>query len=927
MRITLKTIEESIAPLGGRVSYDIEFIFELLAAYGRSAGNITRLKNGSLNVAEDKDRDVVQKNIVFFRPVTNDENLYEVIDTLKSDQAVVRYSTRFVIVTDYEQLLAIDTKTNETLDIPIREINKYFTFFLPWAGMEKALYVGENHADIKAAYKMSKLFDEIVSYNHHANDANYWHGLNVFFSRLLFCFFAEDTEIFEKGQFTRSIESHTQFDGSDLAEYLDELFFAFDAEDKEGYPAHIAAFPYVNGGLFHESHESPKFNTKARQLLVECGSLDWSDINPDIFGSMIQAVVNPGQRAGLGMHYTSVPNIMKTIEPLFLDELKEAFNKYYDDKNRLERLLTRISNIKVFDPACGSGNFLIIAYKELRKLEHALLQRIDELSDHHARLEMFSRINIENFYGIEIDDFAHEVAILSLWLAKHQMNLEFKQKFGAAIALIPLKESGNIVRGNAARLDWNKVCPNEPHLPKHARLQQGKLIVDDHEQAQLLNADEKEWDEIYLISNPPYLGGKLQDANQKKDAALTLGKLPKYKDLDYIAIWFYKAAVYLRDNHNAGFAFVSTNSLFQGTQVPKIWPYILECGLEITFAFKDFKWTNNATNSAAVICSIVGVRKVGRKYEKFIEESTTRKTAANVNPYLIDAPNLIIESRTKSMSGFPPMLAGNSTYDDGHLILSREEYRNFIQKYPELVQLIKKLSGSYEFINGIERYCFWIDTPAKLELANKYEEMRHRFDKVREFRKNGGSTAQTVVDKPWRFALTKTSDTQTLLIPRVSSNRREYFPMGLVGPDTIVLNSAYAIFDASLEIFGLLTSKMHLAWTRLFAGRLKSDVRYSTGVVYNTFPIRPLTEHEKQDIKTKVISVLDAREQHSEMTLAEMYDPDKMPEDLRAAHHELDEAVDGIYRKKPFENDEERLAHLFGLYEQMTAKEKDTILV
>jgi hypothetical protein len=925
MRLTLKTIEETVAPLGRRQSYDKDFIFELLAAYGRSAGNIARLKNGSLNVAENKERDVAQKNIIFFRPVTDGDNLYSTIDALKSDPTVVRYSIRFVIVTDYHQLLAIDTKTNETLDISIAEINKYYTFFLPWAGMEKSQYVVENHADIKAAYKMSKLFDEIVSYNHHTGDAAYYHGLNVFFSRLLFCFFAEDTEIFQKGQFTTVLESYTQTDGSDLHEYLDELFFALDAEDKEGYPAHIADFPYVNGGLFHTNHKTPRFNTKARQLILECGQLDWSDINPDIFGSMIQAVVNPGQRAGLGMHYTSVPNIMKTIEPLFLNELKNELNKYYDDKSKLEKLLGRIGNIKVFDPACGSGNFLVIAYKELRKLEHAILERIDELTQHQTNRVMFSRINIENFYGIEIDDFAHEVAILSLWLAKHQMNLEFKQKFGAEIPLIPLREAGNIVHGNAARLDWKKVCPNEPHFPKHVLLQQGKLIADDHEQAQLLDAEERECDEIYLISNPPYLGSSLQGKSQKEDMKLVLGGFRSWKNLDYIAIWFKKGSDYVRGT-KAALAFVTTNSVTQGEQVSMLWPEILR-QIEIGYAYRSFKWTNSAKNSAGVTVAIISLRGI-TSAEKYIYEGGLLKSVKHINAYLLDAPDTYFYRRRLQISGLTECVMGSKPTDGGYLILDQNDYRSLIAEYPEAQAYIKKFMGAGDYLSGTTRYCLWI-SDSDVESAMRIRPIAERLVKVAEFREGRKETPSTVeyAKFPHRFRQRAHKNTTFIIIPTVTSERREYIPIGFLDKDTVASNAANVIYDAPAWLFGIISSKMHITWVRAVAGQLETRIRYSSAIVYNNFPVPPLTVSEKKDIETKVLGVLDAREHHSEMTLAELYDPDKMPEDLRTAHAELDEAVDQLYRKKPFESDEERLSYLFDLYEQMATKEKEAVLV
>jgi hypothetical protein len=920
MRITLKGIEESIAPLGGRSQYDREFIFELLRAYGRSSSNITRLKNGSLNVADDPAEDVAQKNIVFFRPVTRGENLYATIDALRSDQTVVRYSTRFVIVTDYKQLLAIDTKTNETLDTPVKEVNKYFTFFLPWAGMEKSQYVAENHVDIKAAYKMSKLFDEIVSYNHHAGKAEYYHSLNVFFCRLLFCFFAEDTEIFEKGQFTRGMESHTQTDGSDLAEYLDELFFALDAEDKEGYPSHIRAFPYVNGGLFHVTHKAPLFNAKARNLIIECGKLNWSDINPDIFGSMIQTVVNPGQRATLGMHYTSVPNIMKTIEPLFLDDLKEEFNNHYDNKNKLEKLLGRIGNIKVFDPACGSGNFLIIAYKELRKLEHALLERIDDLTPHQTNRVMFSRISIENFYGIEIDDFAHEVAILSLWLAKHQMNLEFKQKFGVEIPLIPLREVGNIVHGNAAKLDWNEICPNRPGLPGHARLQQSKLIENEHEQAELLRSDEKQWNEIYLISNPPYQGFSQQDSGQKEDLKHILGTTTK---MDYISCWFIKASDYIKHTR-AKLSFVSTNSICQGEQVALLWPRVLVEENEIEFAYTSFKWTNSAKNVAGVTVVIIGIAPSHQKKHMIITDNV-RQEVEYINPYLTSTKVPFITKRASPISQMPRMVLGDMPNDFGYLQFTDAERNSIVGNYPYTTGFFRRVLGSQEFIKGQIKWCIWVDEN-QAKTCDQVPELHGRFKDVWDKRAASKKVSYNkFASRPYRFIEIRHKETDAIIVPGTSSERREYIPMGLVDKSIIINNLAFAVYNAEIWMLGLLTSRMHMVWIRNVCGSLETRLRYSSVLGYNTFPVRLLNTEDMSVIEHATLKILDSREHHSEQTLAELYDPNKMPDDLRNAHEELDKAVDNIYRDKPFETDEERLAHLFNLYEQMVSEEKGSV--
>ncbi len=892
MRITLKDVEEKIKPLGNRLSYDKEFIFELLAVYGRAQGNITRLRNGQLNVANDKASEVAQKGIVYFKPVSvSDDELYAVIDDLKTDPTVVRYTTRFVIVTNYNKLLAIDTRTSESLDIPIREIDQHYAFFLPWAGMEKAQFIAENHADVKAAEKMAKLFDILIAYNHYRT-ADEWHTLTIFFTRLLFCFFAEDTNIFGKNQFSNAVASYTQEDGSDLKDFLHTLFDSLDASDKSTYPAHLAAFPYVNGRLFSDFTDIPAFNKQARDLLLESASkLDWSQINPDIFGSMFQAVVRPGERTSLGQHYTSVPNIMKTIEPLFLDELKEEFNNSYDDARKLEKLLARIGDIKIFDPACGSGNFLIIAYKELRRLEHAILERQGELTGQAQQTFLGSRINIENFYGIEIDDFPHEVAILSLWLAKHQMNLEFTEKFGIDLPLIPLKESGNIVHANAARINWNEVCPNNRE------------------------------DEIYLVGNPPYMGAKLQDSSQKKDYEYVFGDEPYSKNLDYIALWFIKGARYIAGT-NAQLAFVTTNSVSQGEHVGLMFPKIFEMGLEIGFAYTSFKWENSAKGGAGVTVAVINLRNE-QSGEKYILTDGVKIKAANINGYLTDGnSSVVIERRKKQLSGLPEMVFGSMPRDGGGLVLTPKERDDMLKSDPLASQYIKRYLGSAEYIRGVERYCLWIRDD-QYEEAIKNPLIRARLELVAKVRQESDAkSTRDYARRPNRFVQISYKPTDSIIVPSVSSERREYIPIGYLDKNTVVSNAANAVYDAEPHVFGLISSRMHMAWVRAVAGRLKTDFRYSSAIVYNNFPVPPLTEAEKANIEEKSFAVLDARESHPEKTLAEMYDPDKMPDDLRVAHRELDEAVDAVYRKKPFENDEERLAHLFDLYEAMTANER-----
>ncbi|WP_406017881.1 N-6 DNA methylase [Micrococcus luteus] len=889
-RLNLKAIEERVAPLGGRDSYDREFIFELLLAYGKPQGNVTRLRNGSLSVAEDPATEVAQKNVVYFKETTGDP--LAVIDELKTSPAVVRYRTRFVIVTDYDELLAVDTKTGENLMIPIRDIDQHFTFFLPWAGMEKAQYVAESHADVKAAERMGKLFDELLAANPGLMEGTHGrHALNVFFTRLLFCFFAEDTGIFTQSQFVNAVGSHTQADGSDVHDFLAALFTALDTEDPADKPNHLAAFPYVNGRLFTMSAglDVPTFTKAARDRLIELGTLNWSEINPDIFGSMFQAIVSPGKRSDLGQHYTSVPNILKTIEPLFLDGIREQLDAGFDNVKKLEALLDRISAIKVFDPACGSGNFLVIAYKELRKVEHAILERLAELDPRHQVLFAESKINIENFYGIEIDDFAVEVAILSLWIAKHQMNTEFKEKFSVSIPLIPLKETGQIQAGNATRIDWNTVCPNDGG-------------------------------EIYLIGNPPYKGGKSQGKEMKADYPFVFGRRPYSKDLDYIALWFVKGADYIEGTRSE-LAFVTTNSVSQGEHVGLMFPMIFAKGIEIGYAYTSFKWENNAKRNAGVSVVVINLR-AERPGPKYIFTDGLQIESRNINGYLADASSVFIYRRTKALSStLPRMVLGSMPKDGGHLLLNPRERLEILAEAPDADRYIKRYVGSAEFINDIERYCLWIPD-RDLEDAKSIPPVQRRLDGVARWRSE--SAAATTVDYasyPNRFKQIAYKQTESILIPAVSSERRDYVPIGYVSADTVVSNLAFVVYDAEPWLFSLLASRIHNSWLRAVGGQLETRIRYGAYIVYNNFPVPPIPAGAKGQMTMAALRVLDVREYHCERTLAELYDPDLMPDDLRQAHAEVDALVDSIYSKHGYETDEQRLSDLFAMYEAMTAAE------
>lgn len=887
-RLSLKAVEERIAPLAGRETYDREFIFDLLLAYGKPQGNVTRLRNGSLNVAADKSSEIAQKNTVYFKETSKDP--LEVIQDLKRAPAVVRFSTRFVIVTDYVDVVVTDTKTNETIGFPIREIDQHFTFFLPWAGMEKAQYVAESHADVKAAERMGKLFDELLQANPGIfDDEQGRHSLNIFFTRLLFCYFAEDTDIFTDNQFTNAVGSQTQPDGSDLAEFLADLFKALDTEDSADKPKHLADFPYVNGRLFTISDDQvvPRFTKQAREELITAGTLIWRDINPDIFGSMFQAIVTPGKRSDLGQHYTSVPNILKTIEPLFLDALKTELNDAYESERRLLQLLDRIAAIKIFDPACGSGNFLIIAYKELRKLEHAILERLAELSASHQVLWADSKISIENFYGIEIDDFAVEVAILSLWIAKHQMNREFREKFRVEIPLIPLRETGQIKAGNAILLDWRVACP----LSKS--------------------------DEVYVLGNPPYLGSRNQSASQKRDLATVT---EKFRSLDYVSAWVLKGADYIRGT-SAQLAFVTTNSITQGEQVGILWPQALGPDLEIGYAYTSFKWSNHAKNAAGVTCVVLGLRNISAD-PKYIYTDAMRINATRINPYLADAPDIWIGRRSSPLSTLLPRLGfGSMPNDGGNLIFSDSEKDELLAAAPWAHEYLRGFNGSDEFINGKTRWCLVIPDERVSEASHSHT-IERRLNAVRSHRlKSKEKSTRELANVPNRFYFWAHQEMESVIVPATSSERRDYVPIGYLDSSTVISNSANAAYGVEPWTFALLTSRTHMSWMRAVGGKMKTDYRYSGTIIYNNFPVPPLPDVMKEQLTIAALRVLDVREYHCDQTLGELYDPDKMPQDLRAAHTAIDTLVDSIYSKKPYETDEQRLSDLFALYERMTAEE------
>ncbi|EOZ0832256.1 class I SAM-dependent DNA methyltransferase [Citrobacter freundii] len=868
-----------------------EFIYGFLTAFEFPKSTLSQIRQGGArNVAKELGH-VALKNKLYYQPVADNDDLESAFEQRIADSAVAKNKIRFVLVTNFVRFLAWDTLTKERLDIEFEELPRNYGFFLPLVGLEKAILNSENPADVKAAEKMGKLFDLIKERND-LSKAEDIHALNVFLTRLLFCFFAEDTGIFEKGQFTSAVKSYTAEDGSDLDGFLTSLFTVMnsklDSPSRQSLPIHITAFPYVNGGLFASDEPIPKLGLKGRRILLECSAMDWSAINPDIFGSMFQAVIDVEQRSRLGQHYTSYSNIMKVIQPLFLEPLRNELEKQRTNTNGLKRLLVRLGEIKVFDPACGSGNFLIVAYKELRLLEmdviRALLQR-------DPQSFLMSRIHLDQFYGIEIDDFACEIARLSLWLAEHQLNKQWEEHIGSAPPALPLRSSGKIWSGNSLQTDWHTICPKSTD------------------------------DEVYVIGNPPFLGTSRRSDGQRDDMQAVFSGFKSLGSLDFVACWFWKGAKYIQ-NSSAEIALVATNSLCQGEQVATLWPSIFELGLSIHIAYPTFTWENNARDKAAVHVVIIGLSgqsKIRQLYQQ-IEGRWHSKLVSNISPYLVEGNNIAVVPRSKPIiKNVPPLLFGNKPTEGGNLMMNRVERDALLSKEPQAAPWIKRVLGADELLNGLERWCLWLVDITDTELQSMpyvYE----RVQKVAEMRRKSTKlSTQKKSNTPHLFDENRQPISgDYILIPHVSSERRTYIPIGLVDASIISTDGNFILPNGTLYEFSILTSLMHNDWMRLVAGRLESRYRYSTKVVYNTFPWPDVTDVQRKTLIALAKTVLLMRENYPENTLADLYDPLKMPIDLLEAHQALDKAVDRLYRDKPFKDSSERLSCLLERYEALT---------
>jgi hypothetical protein len=869
------------------------FIYDLLLAYDFPKATISRIKSGDLDLSKHQDELLLKKKLLF-RKIENTDPHY-IIDELANNKDVIQHDPRFIVVTDFITFLSLDTKTKDSLDIKINEISKHFDFFYPWIGKEKTKLQNENIADIKAATKLGQLYDLILQDNPELISCKEnKHALNLFFARLLFCLFAEDTGIFEDSLFINSLATHSSEDGSDLQKFFESLFISLDIKDKSIVEIYLNRFPYVNGGLFESTALIPNFSRKSRSIIIEAGQLDWGDINPDIFGSMVQVIADPEERSDFGVHYTSVINILKVINPLFMDEFRSLINEYKSEKD-LTSVLQRIYSLKIFDPACGSGNFLIVTYKELSKLEIQIFSELQKLNPAKWNFAI-SGIRLNQFHGITINDFDAEMAKLSLWLSEHQMNLEFKSVFGESKPSLPLTESGKIVCQNSLRYEWELLCRRE--------------------------GDE----EIYIVGNPPYQGKSMQTDSQKDDMDLIFKGVKNYKSLDYISCWFKKGSEFIYKN-NCELAFVSTNSVTQGEQVSMMWPLVLDIDIDISFAYRSFKWRNNARFNAGVSVVIIGLKSKSIKKEKYLFENNTRTKAKNINAYLIDYKNIIIEKRAVALSSFPPMDCGNNPVDGGNLILSQDQKDKLIKENPECEKFILKYMGANEFINNQIRYCLWIEN-ADLIKARKVPEINRRIESNKLFRENSKNKSSQILNKkPHQFRDFYTTKKHSLVISETGSERRTYLPVGVIDNTTIAGNTLRVVYDSDIWVMSVLSTKLHMIWIKALAGRMKDDIRYSNTLCYNTFPFPEISEKQKDILRDFAFKLIDIREQYSDKTISQLYDPEKMPSDLLVAHVKIDNYIDEIYEFKAGLEDSNKLEALFKLYENMTLSKGQRCLI
>jgi hypothetical protein len=796
---------------------------------------------------------------------------------------------RYILVSDFQRFKLYDLDSSNESEFELSNFVENVHLFDFIAGYEKRVYKEGDPVNIQAAELMGKLHDSLKEIGYTGHD------LEVYLVRILFCLFADDTNIFNKGIFWEYLDRHTKEDGSDLAMHIASIFQVLNTPEQKrlkNLDENLTQFPYVNGKLFEEPLTLAAFDSKMRVMLLEACAFDWGKISPAIFGSMFQAVMNPKERRNLGAHYTSEKNIQKLIKPLFLDNLYSEFEKIKSNRNKLQEFHQRIANLYFLDPACGCGNFLIITYRELRDLEILVLKELNKSGQLWTNVSEILQVDVDQFAGIEYDEFAVRIAEVALWLIDHQMNIKVSNTFGQYFVRLPLKKAAKIVNGNALRIDWEEVISKEK-----------------------LN---------FILGNPPFVGHHYQNFDQKEDLKLVLDKIIGSGVMDYVSAWFYKSAQFIQ-NTKIKVGLVATNSISQGEQSSILWNVLInEFNISIHFAHRTFKWSNEAKGNAAVHCVIIGFASFEAN-EKYIFDYQTITSepllikAKNINPYLINANNILVFNRKYPLCNVPNMMYGNKPTDGGNFILSEEEKNTLVSKNPLLIKFIRPFISAREFLNGGKKWCLWLLDIKPNELKN-IPEILERVEAVKQFRSKSIAASTRNYSYHCLFRQITQPKSDYILVPRTTSENRKYIPIGFFTADNIVSDTCQAIPNGDLYLFGILTSEMHMAWVKYVCGRLKSDYRYSKDIVYNNYPFpETATEKQKQTVETCAQAVLDTRAKYPDSSLADLYDPLTMPPDLLKAHQKLDKAVDLCYRPQPFTSELNRIEYLFELYEKLTA--------
>ncbi|MCK8458659.1 class I SAM-dependent DNA methyltransferase [Sphingomonas faeni] len=901
-------IEEAVSKLALEPFDRAEFPYQFLTAFGNKNTTIQRLRAGATN-ASDVDGGVLQRSNIHIATCASGD-VDATLKALRDSQKTASGKAKFILATDGEDFQAEDVSGEATVACAFAEFPDHFGFFLPLAGITTVAQIRESSFDIRATGRLNRLYVQLLEDNPDWARAERRVDMNHFMARLIFCFFAEDTDIFVgEGLFTTTVGQMSARDASDTHTVIGEVFRSMDTKlgdrEKAKIPRYTNQFPYVNGNLFGGSTDTPRFSKIARSYLLHIGSLNWRKINPDIFGSMIQAVADDEERGALGMHYTSVPNILKVLNPLFLDDLRGALVDSGDNARKLLNLRNRMAKIRVFDPACGSGNFLVIAYKEMRAIEA-------EINKRRREPDRRTDIPLTNFRGIELRDFPAEIARLALIIAEYQSDVIHRGQKEALAEFLPLDSQNWITCGNALRLDWLSICP-----PTGLGV---KLRADDLFGTPLKQAEidfENEGGETFICGNPPYKGSKWQSDAQKSDLAAAWARYPHLaKTTDFVTGWFAKYLDFVSGVPDAVAAFVSTNSVCQGQQASEIWPVVFGQDVELKFAHTAFKWSNLASYNAGVTVIIVALAKTSPSTKKIFGEGSARECSV-IGPYLTPNQRDVVQKQQKPLCQQTPMVFGNMPRDGGHFFLDHEVVDRLVRN-PVTRKFVKRFVGSEELINGKQRYCLWIkDEDAEDAARDPF--IAERLQAVAENRLE--SAAQSTRDfaaQPHRFVQrVGMASKRTIAIPGVSSENRPYLPCGLLEPDCVISNKNFGIFDGPLWNMALIVSRLHWVWIGTVCVRMRTDFSYSNTLGWNTFPITTLTEKNKGDLSRCAENILLAREAHFPATIAELYEPENMPDDLSRAHEANDEVLERIYIGRRFRNDTERIEKLFELYTKM----------